>query len=91
MAGLEILPNSNSKTKKPTESSNQDMATLLHDIRTHLSPIKTYSEMLISQISGPLNEKQEKMILSIQRCVDKLENLTRDASHAIEQNPNHLH
>ncbi|MDE1838370.1 MAG: HAMP domain-containing histidine kinase [Thaumarchaeota archaeon] len=56
------------------------MSVANHDMKTHLSPIKMCVEMLESHVSGPLNEKQERMIGTIHRCVDKLESLIKDIS-----------
>ncbi len=57
-----------------------DVSVINHDLKTHLSPIKMCTEMLESHVSGPLNEKQERMVGTIHRCVDKLEFLIRDIS-----------
>ncbi|HJW20342.1 MAG TPA: HAMP domain-containing sensor histidine kinase [Candidatus Nitrosotalea sp.] len=55
---------------------------MTHDLKNHLSPIRMCAEMLESHVPGPLNEKQERMVGTIHRCVDKLESLIRDISDA---------
>lgn len=57
-----------------------DVSLINHDIKTHLSPIKMCTEMLESKIPGPLNDKQEKMVRTIHRCMDKLEKMVSDVS-----------
>ena len=58
-----------------------DVSIINHDLKSALSPIKICVEMLESHIPGPLNEKQERMIESIHRCTDKLEELIKDISY----------
>lgn len=58
-----------------------DVSVINHDLKSALSPIKICVEMLESQIPGPLNEKQERMIASIHRCTDKLEELIKDIAY----------
>ena len=59
-----------------------DVSAITHDLKNHLSPIRMCAEMLESCVPGPLNEKQERMVGTIHRCVDKLELLIRDISDA---------
>jgi signal transduction histidine kinase len=68
-----------------------DASIINHDVKTHLSPIKMCAEMLGSNILGPLNEKQERMIQTIQRCVDKLETLVSDISDMSKLESHSLH
>ena len=68
-----------------------DVSIINHDVKTHLSPIKMCTEMLESHIPGPLNEKQEKMIGTIHRCVDKLETLASDISDVYKLESYSLH
>jgi signal transduction histidine kinase len=58
-----------------------DVSVINHDLKSALSPIKMCVEMLESHIPGPLNEKQERMIASIHRCADKLEELIKDIAY----------
>jgi signal transduction histidine kinase len=55
-----------------------DVSIINHDLKSALSPIKICVEMLESHIPGPLNEKQERMITTVHRCADKLEELVKD-------------
>ncbi len=58
-----------------------DVSIINHDLKSALSPIKICVEMLESKIPGPLNEKQERMVSSIHRCTDKLEELVKDIAY----------
>ena len=58
-----------------------EVSVINHDLKSALSPIKICVEMLESHIPGPLNEKQERMISSIHRCTDKLEELIKDIAY----------
>lgn len=58
-----------------------DVSVINHDLKSALSPIKICVEMLESHIPGPLTEKQERMIASIHRCTDKLEELIKDIAY----------
>lgn len=58
-----------------------DVSIINHDLKSALSPIKICVEMLESHIPGPLNEKQERMVTTIHRCADKLEELVKDISY----------
>lgn len=63
-----------------------DVSIINHDLKSAISPIKICVEMLESHIPGPLTEKQERMISSIHRCTDKLEELVKDIAcvHKLE-------
>lgn len=68
-----------------------DVSLINHDIKTHLSPIKMCAEMLESHIPGPLNDKQERMVKTIHRCMDKLEKLVGDVSDVYKLESHSLH
>ncbi len=72
-----MIPN---HQERVSEIRSLDVSTMTHDLKNHLSPIRMCAEMLESQVPGPLTEKQEKMIGTIHRCVDKVESLIRDIS-----------
>jgi signal transduction histidine kinase len=42
-----------------------------HDLRAGLVPAKTYAQMMLTSIFGPLNEKQTEALQSIDSCVQK--------------------
>lgn len=63
-----------------SEIRSLDVSAMTHDLKNHLSPIRMCAEMLESNVPGPLNEKQTRMVGTIHRCVDKLELLIRDIS-----------
>ncbi len=77
-----VQPESNALHEKNVVAALHalDVSIINHDVKTHLSPIKMCTEMLESHIPGTLNEKQERMIKTIHRCVDKLETLVSDIS-----------
>jgi signal transduction histidine kinase len=54
------------------------MATMSHELRTPLTSIIGYSDMLISGITGDLNEKQQTFVESILRSGESLLNLIND-------------
>lgn len=79
-----VLTESNLETdeqERVTTLRASDVSVINHDLKSALSPIKICAEMLESHIPGPLNEKQERMIASIHRCTDKLEELIIDISN----------
>lgn len=75
-----VQPNTLHEKKVVTALHTLDVSLINHDIKTHLSPIKMCAELLESHIPGPLNDKQERMVKTIHRCMDKLENLLGDVS-----------
>lgn len=80
----EVLTESNLKLneqERVTTLRASDVSVINHDLKSALSPIKICVEMLESHIPGPLNEKQERMITSIHRCTDKLEELIKDITY----------
>jgi signal transduction histidine kinase len=80
----EVLAESNLGTdeqERVTTLRASDVSVINHDLKSALSPIKICVEMLESHIPGPLNEKQKRMIASIHRCTDKLEELIIDISN----------
>lgn len=88
-----VQPKSNTLHEKNVAAALHalDVSIISHDVKTHLSPIKMCTEMLESHIPGALNEKQEKMIKTIHRCVDKLETLVSDISDVYKLESRSLH
>lgn len=87
----EVLTDSNLESDQQEQVTTlraSDVSIISHDLKSALSPIKICVEMLESKIPGPLTEKQERMISSIHRCTDKLEELVRDVTyvHKLELN-----
>lgn len=80
----EVLSESNLQPNEPeqvTALHALDVSIINHDLKSALSPIKICIEMLESHIPGPLNEKQERMIATIHRCADALEELVKDIAY----------
>ena len=80
----EVLAKSNlelDEQDRVTTLRASDVSVINHDLKSALSPIKICVEMLESHMPGPLNEKQERMIASIHRCTDKLEELIQDIAY----------
>src|SRR5579863_728115 len=83
------MPKSNSRPnelERVVALDALDVSIINHDIKSAISPIKICIEMLESHIPGSLNEKQERMISTIHRCTDKLEELVKDIAcvHKLE-------
>ncbi|MGI0061688.1 MAG: sensor histidine kinase, partial [Nitrosotalea sp.] len=71
---------SSTRQERVSTIRSLDVSAMTHDLKNHLSPIGMCAEMLESCVPGPLNEKQERMVGTIHRCVGKLESLIRDIS-----------
>jgi len=83
------IPKSNSRPnelERVVALDALDVSIINHDLKSAISPIKICIEMLESHIPGSLNEKQERMISTIHRCTDKLEELVKDIAcvHKLE-------
>jgi len=68
----------NSELEESIRTKEELVAMISHDLNTPLSPIVMCSEMLESVTTGPLNEKQERMVKTIQRCADRMDKLIHD-------------
>lgn len=55
-----------------TDSAPKDFATLNHDLRTPLSAVIGFSQMLLWDEEGPLTAKQREMIEHIQKGGEEL-------------------
>lgn len=70
------------KAKIAAEAANQTksefLANMSHELRTPLNSIIGFSDILLENIAGPINEKQEKYILNIQNSGKHLLNLIND-------------
>ena len=86
-----VQPNTLHEKKVVTALHTLDVSLINHDIKTHLSPIKMCAELLESHIPGPLNDKQERMVKTIHRCMDKLENLLCDVSDVYKIESHYLY
>jgi signal transduction histidine kinase len=87
----EVRPDTLHEKKVVAALHALDVSLINHDIKTHLSPIKMCAEMLESHIPGPLNDKQERMVKTIHRCMDKLEKLVGDVSDVYKLESHSLH
>lgn len=66
------LADSVEKLKELDQLKNSFLATVSHELRTPLTSIIGYTEMLLEQISGPLNEQQIQYLGTVMRKGDQL-------------------
>lgn len=64
--------------EEANRTKSEFLATMNHELRTPLNSIIGYSEMLIEQMFGPLNEKQMKHVKNISISGNHLLNLIND-------------
>ncbi|HSA07674.1 MAG TPA: ATP-binding protein [Candidatus Gastranaerophilales bacterium] len=68
-----------SKIQEATKLKSEFLASMSHELRTPLNAIIGFSEMLISQDYGALNEKQRKFLTNISVSGEHLLRLVNDA------------
>ncbi|MEP0872727.1 GAF domain-containing protein [Trichocoleus desertorum AS-A10] len=59
-------------------AKSEFLATMSHELRTPLTGILGFSNLLIKQIFGPLNEKQQQYVMGITSCGEHLLELIND-------------
>jgi len=66
------------KLTKIDEQKDEFAAMVSHELKTPLVPIQLYTEMLLKQVFGPLDEKQTKALQAIHNNVESLSELVDD-------------
>ncbi|KKH46637.1 PAS domain S-box protein [Methanosarcina sp. 1.H.A.2.2] len=64
--------------EEANRTKNEFLATVSHELRTPLNSVIGYSDMLLAQIFGPLNERQLRYLKNISRSGNHLLNLIND-------------
>lgn len=64
--GITEINSENKKIKQSEEVKTNFLSHVSHEIRTPLSSILCYSEMLVKELAGKLNEKQKEFVTDIQ-------------------------
>ena len=68
--------------KKSSKQKEEFTSMIAHELKTPLTPIRGYADLLLSEKSGPLNEKQKKQIELIKENAGSLSRLISDFSDA---------
>jgi PAS domain S-box-containing protein len=74
----EILRQANRELEQAMRMKDEFLANMSHELRTPLSSILTLSELLLEQIRGPLNERQQSSLRNIQASGQHLLDLIND-------------
>lgn len=74
----EALERANEELKKVEKSKDEFVTMIVHDLKNPLLPIKAYSEILLSQKMGHLNEEQAKRLRSISASAITLQKMIQD-------------
>lgn len=64
--------------KKSSKQKEEFASMIAHELKTPLTPIRGYADLLLSEKSGPLNEKQKKQIELIKENAGSLSRLISD-------------
>ena len=64
--GISEINSENKKIKQSEEVKTNFLSHVSHEIRTPLSSILCYSEMLVKELAGKLNDKQKEFVTDIQ-------------------------
>ena len=68
----------NIKLKKLDELKSSFLSVTSHELRTPVTPIKGYLQMLLNQKIGSITEEQKKILKIIQRNTNRLDHLIQD-------------
>ncbi len=82
----EALERANEELKKVEKSKDEFVTMIVHDLKNPLLPIKAYSEILLSQKMGQLNEEQAKRLRSISASAITLQKMIQDLLDANKLN-----
>lgn len=83
-----MLLKESSNFKRISELKTKFLGIASHELKTPLTSIKGYSEILLDTMSDQLNDEVERMVSRISRAADKLHNVVNDMLDVtrIEQN-----
>ncbi|BDS06792.1 hypothetical protein NT6N_18320 [Oceaniferula spumae] len=54
------------------QKNNDSLSSISHDLKSPLTGIRMMSHLLLEKNVGPLNERQEKMLISIKNDSERL-------------------
>jgi signal transduction histidine kinase len=72
------LQRANDRAKESSRLKSEFLATMSHELRTPLNAIIGFSDMLLMEMSGPLNEAQHHKVTRLQENGRRLLNLVND-------------
>jgi PAS domain S-box-containing protein len=75
---LETLRLANSEMKRAMHMKDEFLASMSHELRTPLNAILGLSESLLEQTAGPINEKQQKYLVTVNESGRHLLELIND-------------
>lgn len=62
-----------------SEAKNAFIATLAHELKTPLTGVLGYAQLLASKVVGPLNQQQEQYVANILDCAEHLDRIVNES------------
>ncbi|HHX73741.1 MAG TPA: DUF3365 domain-containing protein [Firmicutes bacterium] len=88
--GQKILSQLNQKLSENNRLKSEFMATITHELKTPLTSIVAFSELLLDEIPGPLNEEQRENLMDIKTSSQQLMMLISDILDMAKYDAGHL-
>ena len=87
---MEDIEEANKQLKILDKAKDEFLSVVSHELKTPITPMRTYVDMLLSMDFGKLNKKQVQPILVIKRNVHRLTMMINDLLDAIRLQTNRL-
>lgn len=89
-AMLEIMREQNEQLRELDQMKDEFVALVSHELRTPLTAIQGYMELVLEEVSGPLNDEQRAMLAAIDRNSSRLFRLVNDLLFVAQVNAGKL-
>ncbi|NLM46190.1 MAG: DUF3365 domain-containing protein [Firmicutes bacterium] len=88
--GQKVLAQLNQKLSENNRLKSEFLATITHELKTPLTSIVAFSELLLDEIPGPLNEEQRENLMDIKTSSQQLMIMISDILDMAKYDAGHL-
>jgi len=76
---------------RANDSKSEFVSFVAHELKTPMTSIKGFTDLLLGNLTGPLNEKQQSFLGTIRSNIDRMNTLVSDLNDVTKLQTNNLH